>query len=803
MKSTQTTIVTGCMSLILLSVQAAGGAPPARTPATETPSSNERIWFRHPGQEFNSQALHLGNGYFGASFYGGVKEECFQLAEKTFWTGGPGDESTNSYGIIAGGRDHIQEVRRLILAGQVKEADELAAKHLLGDYGRFGAFSTVGELTIAFDGHEAEPQDYVRELDVGRSLARVSYRLGTVGYRREYFCSYPSRVLAMRLTSDTPAKLGFTLSIKPAHKDYSLRFSPDGRTLDVIGKIDGNGRRYRVAIELRPEGGHLAHDDKSLRLEGADAATLFYTVATEYALQPPTYRGADPEAITSGIMRKISARTYEDLSREHAEDYARLYGRTAFSLQGAADTERLPTNERWRRYADGDYADLGLKVLAFNLGKYLLISASRPGSLPANLQGVWNPHHGAPWSGNYQININIQMIYMSGGVLDLSECQVPLIDWVRALVVPGREVAKAYYGTHGWVTHSTGNVWGYASPGANLEWGMFPSGAAWLCRHLWEQYEFTQDVRYLREQAYPVMREAAEFWLENLVDYKGYLVSAPAVSAEHPSVLGHLTPGPYQDNAMVGDLFDNVVAAAKVLDTDAEFRAKVEQTRSRMMPWRVGRLGQLQEWADDLDRPDDHHRHYMHIYAVHPGQMINPLEQPARAAAAKKSMDLRGDGDVPMPDEPHLGGNWSRGWKVWIFARLLDGNRADKIFSQLIGQAGMENLMTYQQVPAAGGKRTPMQLDGSVSTPGFVAEMLLQSQFGELHLLPALPSAWKSGSVEGLRARGGCRVNLSWADGQLVKATISGLNNRKLPPIRLAGKLVDVSNDARIEIRPN
>ena len=795
----QIAVAATCLAVTLLSLQTA--APSEAAPAA-APAGNERIWFTHPGEQFDAQALHLGNGYFGASFYGGVSRELFQLAEKTFWTGGPGDGSTGTNGIIPGGSDHIRELRRLILAGQVKEADALAAKHFLGDYSQFGAFSTVGELSLTFSQHEGKPQDYVRELDVSQSLGRVSYQLGVVRYQREYFCSYPARVLAARLTSDTPGKVGFTLALKPAHKDYSLRSSPDGRTLELVGKIDGNGRRYRAVIELRPEGGHLTHDDKSLRLEGADAATVLYTIATDYALAPPTYRGADPETITSDIMRRTADRSYEDLRREHVEDYTNLYRRTAFQLQGLTATEQLPTDERWRRYANGDDADLGLKTLAFNLGKYLLISASRPGSLPANLQGVWNPHYAARWSGNYQININIQMIYMSGGVLGLPECQVPLIEWIRSLVVSGREVAKAYYGTKGWVTHATGNVWGYTAPGASVEWGLFPSGAAWLCRHLWEQYEFTQDKQYLRDKAYPVMREAAEFWLENLVEYNGFLVSAPAVSAEHPSTIGYLTPGPYQDNAMVGDLLDNVAAASRLLDIDAEFRAKVEQTRSRMMPLRIGRLGQLQEWADDLDRPDDHHRHYMHIYAVHPGQMINPLEQPELAAAAKKSMDLRGDGDVPMPDEPHLGGNWSRGWKIWIFARLFDGARADKIFSQLIGQAGMENLMTYQQVPRPDGRLTPMQLDGSASTPGFVAELLLQSQFGELHLLPALPPAWKKGTIQGLTARRSCRVDLSWENGQLVNATVTVPKDGKLPRLRLAGRAIEPT-DPRVHIKRN
>lgn len=783
-------VAVASVSLGFLSVEAAA-----------EPGSNERIWFEYPGQEFNSQALHLGNGYFGASFYGGVKEERFQFAEKTFWTGGPAEDSSNPYGIIPGGRDHVQELRRLITAGNVQEADQLAARHFMGDYSRFGAFSTVGELSILFDGHTDAPDDYVRELDLSRSLARVSYKMGSVKYTREYFCSHPARVLAVRVTSSAPGKVGFVLEMKPAHKDCELRFSPDGRTCEVVGKIDGNGRRYCLRIEVRPEGGRLTHDDKSLRLEGGDAATVLYTVATEYVLQPPSYRGADPVEIVRGIQGTLAGRSYDDIRREHVRDYQELYRRTGFELQGLSDAERLPTNDRWRQYAAADYSDLGLKVLAFNLGKYLLISASRPGSLPANLQGVWNPHYAAPWSGNYQININIQMIYMSGGVLDLAECQEPLIDWVRALVVPGREVAKAYYGTDGWITHTTGNIWGYASPGASVEWGLFPCGAAWLCRHLWEQYEFTQDIAYLREKAYPVMKEAAVFWLANLVEYKGFLTSAPAVSAEHASVLGYLTPGPYQDNAMIGDLFDNVVAASTVLNADDGFRAKVEQTRSRLMPMRVGRFGQLQEWADDLDKPVDHHRHFMHIYALHPGQTLNPLERPELAAAARKTMDMRGDGDAAMPDEPHLGGNWSRGWKVWVFARLFDGNRADRIFSQLIGQAGLENLMTYQQVPRPEGRRTPMQLDGSASTPGFVAEMLLQSHFGELHLLPALPSAWKTGSVTGLVARGGCRVDLAWRAGQLVTATIMVPQGGKVPVVRLAGEVIDATKDSRIKLK--
>jgi alpha-L-fucosidase 2 len=412
------------------------------------------------------------------------------------------------------------------------------------------------------------------------------------------------------------------------------------------------------------------------------------------------------------------------------------------------------------------------------------------------------------------------LIQMPCGVLGLGDCQVPFVEWVRALVVPGREVAKAYYGTPGWVTHSTGNIWGYASPGASIDWGIFPSGAAWICRHVWEQYEFTQDRSYLREKAYPLMKEAAEFYLSNLVEYQGHLVAAPAVSAEQQSSLGYLEP-PFQDVEMVGDLFANVVQAANILGVDAEFRERVAHTRDKLMPLKIGRLGQLQEWVADIDDANCRHRHFMHLYAVHPGQQINPLSMPELGAAARMSMNLRGDGETAMLNDPRynrnwpctclhngspadrsIGGNWSRAWKVWIWARLLDGNRADKIFSQLIGEAGNENLTTYQQVGRYPNdtRGKPMQLDGSVTTPGFIAEMLLQSQWQELHLLPALPDKWPSGSVTGLVARGGHRVDVKWDRGKLVSATLTLPKGAAAPTVRVASQLVDTSKDHRIKL---
>lgn len=786
-------------------------------------SGNEVIWFGYPAEDWNTQALHLGNGYFGASVFGGIKQERFSLGEKSFWTGGPVGSRGGRYGIIPGGKDAIQKVRRLIVAGQIREADALAKKHLLGDYSAFGSLSTVGNLVLNFDGQEGESTDYVRALDLRRAVASINYRIGGIRYRREYFCSYPARALVMRFSCKRSGKLGFTIQLDPAHKKHppTIKVSPESGRWELAGRIDDNQLRYEVKLLVRHKGGRFTQEGDALRLADAYEATVFYTVATEYLLLPPTYRGADPEAITSGVLDHLQNHSYAELLAEHVADYQRLYKRTSLQLGGGVPKwEALPTNERWASYAKGDYADVGLKEMAFHFGKYLLISAARPGALPPGLQGAWANSYTSPWSGNYQININIELIHMPCGVLGLSECQVPFLEWIRALVVPGREVARTYYGTKGWVTHATGNIWGYASPGLSLSWGMFPSGAAWLCRHVWEQYEFTQDRSYLQGTAYPLMKEAAEFYLNNLVEYQGRLVVAPGVSAEHESRRGFLEPS-FMDVEIVDDLFANMLQAANILEVDAEFRQRVADARNKMLPLKIGRLGQLQEWVSDLDDPNCRHRHFSHLYAVHPGQEINPLKMPDLAAAVRTSQNLRGDGNTAILYDPkyggnwpctcwhdgshadrNLGGNWSRAWKIWFWARLLDGNHAERIFSELIGFAGNENLTTYQQVGR--GLRCPygkpMQLDGSITTPGFIAEMLLQSQWHELHLLPALPDKWPSGVVTGLVARGGHQVDLEWDRGKLVSATITVPKGSTVPSIRVATQLVDPSHDHRIKL---
>jgi alpha-L-fucosidase 2 len=751
-------------------------------------TGNERLWFDYPAEHWTSQALHIGNGYMGGSFYGGIKEERVDVAEKTMWTGGPGENPNYNYGIRPGGKDHVKQIRSAVVSGDVATADLLSRRHFTGDYSNFGYLTMIGSLRVALDDHDGACSEYVRQLDLANSLARVSYKIDGRGYGRELFCSYPDRVIVIRLTTGAPGTLGFALRHDLVQTTGKTETA--GSEMLIRGVVNGNNRRYCVRIKVLNEGGKVAAKDDRLKVTGADAATVVYAAATEYLPEPPEYRGADPEALTRSHVDRAAEKGYLKLKKAHVADYRRLYDRVKLTMAGDPEMEEQPSNKRWEALRSGHADDTGLKVLLFNLGRYLIISASRPATLPSHLQGAWNGFPKAPWSGNYQSNINLQEMYWPCGPVNLLECQEAYLDWIEGLVAPGRKVAREYYGTEGWVSHTTGNIWGYAAPGSGINWGLFPVGAAWHCQHVWEQYAFSMDKTYLKQRAYPIMKEAAQFWLANLVPYEGGLISAPTVSAEHGvqqkdgnyvdptvgadthaprdgSAIRYTIPGAFQDVEMIHDLFGHVVEAADALAVDKEFRDKVARAQNRLLPLRIGKHGQLQEWALDVDSPRDHHRHIAHLYAVHPGTMIHPSTTPRLAEAARISLSMRRDGYCG-PKWPYTGGNWARTWRIWCWARLLDGERAARIFNEMIVEQGFENLMTFQQVP--GDKR--MQVDGSMSTPGFMAEMLLQSHLGEVHLLPALPVEWPEGSVRGLCARGGFVVSMSWKAGQLDGAAI-------------------------------
>lgn len=770
-------------------------------------SSDKILWYSTPATLWDSQALHVGNGYMGASYYGGVGKECFNIAEKTFWTGGPNVTPQYNYGIIEGGKDKIEWIREAIAENRIQEADSLVSLYIKGNYDGFGDFSKVGDLNLDFDCQCASITEYSRGLDIGNSLGFVKYKKDNIQFSREYFCSYPDNVLVLHLDSDKEGALDFSLYQESLYEETSKKMQGENE-LVIQGLITASGLKYCVRIKVLNDGGELSYDDGKLTVSNANKATILYAVSTEYDAQKTNFKGVNPVVETEKNIRRASAKSYAALKETHISDYKSLFDRVNLHLVGDTALANLPTDQRIDQFKKGMTDDSSLKTLFFNFGRYLLISASRPGTLPSTLQGAWNGMKLAKWGGNYQSNINLQEMYWSAGSTQLSECQQPYIDWIEGLVEPGKKAAKAYYGTNGWVSHATGNIWKFVSPGTDLKWGVYPLGSAWHCRHLWEQYEFTADKQYLEERAFPIMKEAAIFYLENLMEYNGELVMSPSVSAEHGIEMSDGKPVKYttingdedtsklylypsfQDVVMIYDLFSNLLSAANIIGSDTIFLEKVKEARNKLTTLKIGKYGQLQEWIIDVDNPRDHHRHIPHLYALYPGEMITPFQTPILAAAAKKSLEMRGEGFF-KDRWFNAGGNWSMAWRAACWTRLFDGNRAISVFNLMIRETGFENLISSQN--------NSMMVDGCMATPGIFSEMLLQSHNGIIHLLPALPTEWPEGEIKGLRARGGFIVNISWKYGKLVKAEISAPQGDLTPVLYIMQEKVEAS-DPRIAI---
>lgn len=770
-------------------------------------TTDKTIWYTYPAQDWKTQSLHIGNGYMGGSFYGGVEKESIDIAEKTFWTGGPNVTPNYNYGIIEGGSKQITLIRESIIKGELTKADSLVNKYMKGDYSGFGTLSTVGNLNIDFDNGNGEITDYIRGIDLSKSLGFVEYKKGNIGFSREYFCSYPDKAMVLNLSADSKGKVNFTVSHKMTHKVKSIDFRY-GNEFIVSGVIESSGLEYSVRIKVVNKGGEILQQNNSLSVKNADSATILYAIDTEYDSNNNNFKGVDPHKETERIINKISKNNYSSIKKRHVDDYKELFDRVSFSLVGDKELELLPTDKRIEQLKKGMTDDSALKALYFNLGRYLIISASRPGTLPSTLQGVWNKFEKAPWSANYQSNINLQEMYWGCGPTNLPECQEAYIDWIEGLVVPGRKVAKAYYGTAGWTSNATGNIWKYVSPGTDITWGIYPAAPAWHCQHLWSQYDYTRNLSYLKEKAYPIMKEAAVFYLDNLVEYEGRYVLIPSVSAEHAVEVKEGVPVDYssvssenhtnkvflypafQDVIMIYDLFSNVISATKELGVDDVFRNKVVKARDGLTKLRVGKYGQLQEWLEDIDNPRDHHRHISHLYALYPGNMISS-KTPELFNAAKKSLNMRGEG-IFHDRWTYSGGNWSMAWRSACWARLFDGDRAVKVFNQMINETGFENMMSSQS--------NYMQVDASMATPGVFAEMLIQSQNGYINLLPALPSEWPEGELTGFVSKGGYKLDIKWKYGQLIEVKVYIPKGLKIPRLKLKERDIK-QNDPRVVMK--
>ncbi len=744
------------------------------------------LWYDKPASDW-TEALPVGNGRLGAMVYGGTGEETIQFNEETLWTGQPHDYAHK------GAYQVLDEIRQLLWAGKQEEAQKLGNERFMSEpFGQL-SYQPFGNIKLHFPGHE-NAINYKRELNLEDAISSVSYQISDVKYNRKVFASQPDQAILVRVEASKKGKLNFTVGLNSPHSNYDLSVEGNvivltGRANDYPQELDKAGNPYpesKLTFEARlrviNEGGEIVIENNTIKVVNANNASLYLVAATSFV----NYKdiSGNPGELCEGYLKRIENTKYKDLEARHIKDFQNLFCRTELNL-GKLDISKRPTNERLISFNQDK--DPGMVSLLFQYGRYLLISSSREGTQAANLQGIWNDKLNPSWDSKYTININTEMNYWLAEITNLSECTAPLIRMVQDLSVTGQNVAKEHYNLEGWVAHHNTDIWRGAAPINNSNHGIWVVGGAWLCQHLWWHYQFTGDKEYLKNTAYPVLKEASKFFIQYLVPdpgNPGWLVSGPGNSPEN----GGLVMAPTMDHQIIRNLLENTAAAARVLEIDADFIKILDEKRSRIAPNLIGKYGQLQEWLIDKDDPNNQHRHVSHLWGLHPGDEIHPLTTPELAEACKVTLSHRGDG----------GTGWSRAWKINFWARLLDGDHSFLLLQNLM----VPSISQDVEMGDKGGlymnlldSHPPFQIDGNFGATSGITEMLLQSHLRDengnyyLDLLPALPSALASGKISGIKGRGAFELSIEWENGKLNIVKVKSLKGNILN-LRYKGKLI-------------